>query len=83
MSGIRERFIVLISPHHKVENKHVSSEKLISEDALAATTPPVSSNIKLFILIKWKIIEMSVNVVQQKAIEILCKEVFSLTTHGE
>lgn len=37
-------------------------------------TPPVSSNIKLFILIKWKTIEMSVNVAQQKAIEILCSD---------
>lgn len=58
-------------PPNKVENECVS-EICISQGVLMQSTLPVSSNVNLFILIKWKTIERSVLVIQEKATEILC-----------
>ncbi len=70
LSGIRKRFIALISALHKVENKRVSSEKWNGKGGLTASKLPVSSNVKLiYPLIRWKTIEMSVHVIQPRAIE--------------
>lgn len=75
LSGIRKRFIALISAFHKVGNRRVFSEKWNGEGGLTASKQPVSSNVKLiYPLIKWKTIEMSVHVIQQRAIEILRRD---------
>lgn len=58
-------------PLNEVENKCVP-EKCISQGVLMQSTLPVSSNVNLFILIKWETIERSVLVIQEKATEILC-----------
>lgn len=91
-SGTRKRFIALISQAlHKLENKRVSSEKWNGEGGLTRRKLPVSSNVKLiYPLIRWKTIEMSIHVIQQRAIEAsrrdrqgkftVSEEVFSLTT---
>lgn len=75
LSEIRKRFIALISAFHKVENRRVFSEKWNGEGDLTASKQPVSSNVKLiYPLIKWKTIEMSVHVIQQRKIETLCRD---------
>lgn len=66
----------------------------LGEGGPMASKLPVSSNVKLiYPLIKWKTIEMSVHVIQQRAIEPFgglfdkmftqSEELFSFTTHGE